>query len=382
MFGTILLILFYLLAPAGMLWLCNRWKFLNNIGPVLLLYVTGVLVGNMPFLPDSAAKVQEVLSSAIIPLAIPMMLFGCNFKKYSIKKSLVALLSGCVAVTIAVVVGYVCFKDRLGPEGAKIGGELVGVYTGGTPNLAALKLMLGVKEETYILLNSYDMLISFLYLVFLMAAGIRIFRRLLGRGKATRRGEVRVEEYNNPTPYKDFGKRSSLIQVLKAFLLSAIVMGCSLGVAMLFDQKYFMVVLILLLTTLGIVLSFAPEVKTWDKSYDAGMYLVYIFSIVVASMADLTKLDFVGGFYMLMYVAVAIFGSLIVATILAKLLRIDGDTMVISSVALINSPLFVPMIASSMKNKDVVITGITIGIVGYAAGNYLGYIIYQLLLII
>jgi uncharacterized membrane protein len=28
-----------------------------------------------------------------------------------------------------------------------------------------------------------------------------------------------------------------------------------------------------------------------------------------------------------------------------------------------------------MKNKNVIITGLTVGLVGYAIGNYLGYII-------
>ena len=65
--------------------------------------------------------------------------------------------------------------------------------------------------------------------------------------------------------------------------------------------------------------------------------------------------------------------------ILAKIFKVDSDTMVITSVALINSPLFVPMIAENMKNKNVIITGITIGIIGYAVGNYLGILVYQLL---
>ena len=45
----------------------------------------------------------------------------------------------------------------------------------------------------------------------------------------------------------------------------------------------------------------------------------------------------------------------------------------------INSPLFVPMIAESMKNKKVIITGIAVGVIGYAVGNYLGIIVSQLL---
>ena len=46
---------------------------------------------------------------------------------------------------------------------------------------------------------------------------------------------------------------------------------------------------------------------------------------------------------------------------------------------MINSPALVPMIAASMKNRDIVIVGISIGLVGYAVGNYLGYLIFALL---
>jgi Protein of unknown function (DUF819). len=42
----------------------------------------------------------------------------------------------------------------------------------------------------------------------------------------------------------------------------------------------------------------------------------------------------------------------------------------------------VPMIAAAMKNKDAIIPGIAVGIVGYAVGNYLGLIISQLLKIL
>jgi uncharacterized membrane protein len=109
------------------------------------------------------------------------------------------------------------------------------------------------------------------------------------------------------------------------------------------------------------------------------MYFIYIFCIVVASMADLSKLDFVGGLDLLGYLLIAVFGSLVLQIIFAKIFRIDSDMMVISSVTFINSPPFVPMMAAAMKNKDVLIPGLTIGVIGYAVGNYLGFLISQLL---
>jgi len=32
----------------------------------------------------------------------------------------------------------------------------------------------------------------------------------------------------------------------------------------------------------------------------------------------------------------------------------------------------VPLVANALKNKDVIVTGITGGIIGYIVGNYLG----------
>lgn len=114
-------------------------------------------------------------------------------------------------------------------------------------------------------------------------------------------------------------------------------------------------------------------------SYDLGMYLIYIFCIAVASMADLGSLNLSGGINLLGYLLVAVFGSLLLQTIFARIFKIEADMMVISSVTFINSPPFVPMMAAAMKNKDVLVPGLSIGIIGYAAGNYLGYIISELL---
>ena len=109
------------------------------------------------------------------------------------------------------------------------------------------------------------------------------------------------------------------------------------------------------------------------------MDFIYIFCIVVASMADLTSLNLSGSLNLLGYLLFAVFGSLIIQALLARLFKIDADTMVIASVTFINSPPFVPMMAAAMKNRRVLVTGLTLGIIGYAVGNYLGFLISELL---
>jgi uncharacterized membrane protein len=55
-----------------------------------------------------------------------------------------------------------------------------------------------------------------------------------------------------------------------------------------------------------------------------------------------------------------------------KIFKIDTDTYIITSVSAICSPPFVPVVAGALKNKEIILSGLTTGIIGYAIGNYLG----------
>ena len=381
--NTVILIAGFCIIPAGVLWLCRRFTWLGKIGPVLILYFIGIIIGNIGLMPEQMPAVQEILSNAMIPLAIPLMLYGCTFKMSGARSQVLALITGLISVTLAVITGYMIFGKSL-PEGAKIGGMLTGVYTGGTINLAALKTMLGVKDETYILINSYDILVSFLYLSFLLTIGIKLFRKFLPntldtyteKDEAAIQKEMQKEEKK---PHRGFFTRIGAAYIAKLMGLTILIVGISAGIALLLPESMFMTIFILMLTTLGIGCSFIKKIHKMKYSYDIGMYFIYIFCIVVASMADLSELNLIGGMELLGYLLVAVFGSLLLQVIFAKIFKIDSDMMVIASVTYINSPPFVPMMAAAMKNKDVLIPGLTIGVIGYAVGNYLGFLMSQLL---
>ncbi|MBR6661341.1 MAG: DUF819 family protein [Bacteroidales bacterium] len=382
MLANILLIIFYLVAPAGVLWICRKSKIFGKIGPVLVLYFLGVIVANINIIPESAAGVQDALSSILVPLAIPMMLFACNFKNFSVKQTLKSFIIGIFSVVVMVVVGYFIIGNGLGEEGAIMGAALTGQYTGGAGNLAAVKMMLNLDNTTFILLSTCNLIVSFFYLMFLMSGGVQLARRIIG-GKQKRHSDiVNTSDYVDDNPYRDFGKKRVLIQLLKIFGVAALVTVASLGIGKLFKEDYFMIIMILTLTTISLLLSFNKRIKSWDKSYDLGMYLIYIFCFVMASMADLSKIDLISSINILLFQTIIVFGSLFLTIILAKFIKVDADNAVITSDTLINSPICVPMIAATMKNKDVIIVGITNGIAGYAVGNYLAFFLYQILLMI
>lgn len=383
MFGKILITAAFLLLPALALYLCKKYKFFGKLGPVLLLYIIGLLIGNIGVipglaLPSGTKDIQQLLSTVTIPIAIPLLLFGCSFQRSDTRDQLLAMITGFVSVVLVVSLGYVLFAHKIdsaanaNDSAAKIAGILTGSYTGGTVNMASLKKLLGVSDESYLLMNGYDMIFVFVYLTCLISFGIKLCRRILPN-TTSHDDNISVEEED---PYKGLASKKGLISLAELLGVVAIIVGSSYGLARFFEMYLslqFMTVFILALTTISLGASFIPWVRKIPYAEAVGMYCIYIFSLVVASMADVSQMDFMGNMPLLGYVALMIFGSLLLQVLFARLFHIDSDTTVISSVALIASPPFVPMIAAAMHNKRVLLTGISIGIVGYAVGTYLGY---------
>lgn len=379
----ILLSLLFCLIPAGVIWLCRRFPVLDNIGPIMILYAIGMVIGNLPFMPQEMATLQDMIPNIMVPLAIPMMLFGCTFSRSEAKLQVKILVSGFLSVALAVAGGYLLFGHHLA-EGTAVGGIISGMYTGGTLNAAALQTIFGVESQTFVLINSYDIIISFLYFVFLFSVGIRMFRRLYGERQKSFSDADKAEvehqiENTKLNPYSGLMTKEGLKQLGYILLVTIAVVAVSAGVALLMPEGWFMVVFILLLTTLGICCSFIRAVRRLERSYDIGMYLIYIFSLVIATMADFSSLDLVGGANQLAFMTFAVFVSLSLHAIMCRLMKVDADSMVISSVAFINSPPFVPMAVAAMKNKGALVTGLAAGVAGYALGNYFGVIMERIL---
>ena len=379
----ILLSLLFCLIPAGVIWLCRRFPVLDNIGPIMIFYAIGMVIGNLPFMPQEMASLQDMIPNIMVPLAIPMMLFGCTFSRSEAKLQVKILVSGFLSVALAVAGGYLLFGHHLA-EGTAVGGIISGMYTGGTLNAAALQTIFGVESQTFVLINSYDIIISFLYFVFLFSVGIRMFRRLYGERQKSFSDADRAEvehqiENTKLNPYSGLMTKEGLKQLGYILLVTIAVVAVSAGVALLMPEGWFMVVFILLLTTLGICCSFIGAVRRLERSYDIGMYLIYIFSLVIATMADFSSLDLVGGANQLAFMTFAVFVSLSLHAIMCRLMKVDADSMVISSVAFINSPPFVPMAVAAMKNKGALVTGLAAGVAGYALGNYFGVIMERIL---
>ena len=313
-----------------------------------------------------------------------MMLFCCRFTRNDASTQLKVVISGFLSVAIAVAVGYLFFGKHI-PEGDKIGGIMSGMYTGGMVNAAAIQTIFSVEEQNYVMMCSYDIVISFLYLVFLVAVGYKIFRRLYGEKNDAQLTDSERAELDSKiaetkrNPYKGLWSRSGLMELAKIVGYTMIVVALAAAATLPFSEESFMVIFILVLSTLGVVFSFLKPVRKLERSFDIGMYLIYIFSIAMASMADFSNLRIDDGLNQIIFLTIAVFGSLLLHAIFCRVMRVDADSMTVSSVSFINSPPFVPMMVAVLKNKNTLIVGLGAGIVGYALGNHFGVLMASLL---
>jgi uncharacterized membrane protein len=247
---------------------------------------------------------------------------------------------------------------------------LNGVYTGGTINLAAVGTALRVNPTLYVAANTSDIVISGLYLLFLVTIGHRVIGIFLPAWKKPAGGpaQIEVEEWGS---YKGFFSREKLPPLLGSFGLALLIFAIGAVFSLLLPGQWGTITTILVITSLGIAASFIAPIRRIRMTYQLGHYFILVFCLVVGSMADLSKLlSVIPG--VIGYVTVAIFGSLIVHVLLCALFRIDTDTMIITSVAGICSPPFVPMVAAALKNRDIIVPGIITGIIGWVIGTYLG----------
>lgn len=410
---TISLVLFYFLIPILLIYWVHVSKTVNKIGAVVLAYAIGLLIGNIGLFPHASEgfnallsgksfvphdellryladgkvsksdvvlnqikTIQDAIMSVAIPIALPLLLFSLNIKRWLklAKEALLSLILGISSLIIVLVAGYFLFGSQIN-ESWKVAGMLCGVYTGGTPNLVAIGTALEVSPNTFVLTNTYDMVLGSVCLFFLLTGAQKLFNMVLPHFHDNHQNfklKQVIEENEGIDNYLGMLTRNGIVQLSKALGLSVLILGISFAISLLVPKSIQTVTIILSITTFGLLLGMIKPINSIEKTFQLGMYFVIVFSLVIASMADLRNMFQIDFLHLFMYVAFAVFGSIVVHVFLSFLFKVDSDTTIITITALTFSPPFVPVVAAALKNKEIIITGITSGIIGYAFGNYLG----------
>lgn len=339
------------------------------------LFQQGV-IKHSDILANHISSIQNLIMTLVVPLSIPLLLFSLDLKNSfkNLKSGLFSMFVAIISLIICAFIGFFLFKDSI-PESWKVGGMLVGLYTGGTPNLVALAAALKVQPNTFILTSTYDMLVCSFLLLFCITYAQRAFNYVLPHytpNKKPQKPAELINESSAPDNIFDNFSKKNISPLLGALGIALLIFGAAGALSLIVPSEFQMLTVILTITTLGLAVSLIPSINKINKTFELGMYFVLVFSLVVSSMADLHTIFQIKFLDLFLYVVIVVFGSMIVHVLLSIIFRIDTDTTIITITVLSFSPPFVPLVAGALKNKEVILMGITLGVIGYAAGNYIG----------
>jgi uncharacterized membrane protein len=380
--GLVVLTLFYFLFPVLIIYLDKKSRFVNRLGPVIICYGAGLMIGNIGILPEGIQLFKEQLSFGVVLIGLPLILFSLDLRRWLkvARQTLLSLVLGLISVVIMVFIGFYLYRDAI-PETWKVAGVLVGYYSGGSPNAAAISAALDMDPTIWALTYIYDLGVGALTLLFLMTVAQRFFLLFMRPYQA-----YRITDSGNPEEsyrekfesYDGIFKRGILLPLLAALGLSFLIVGISAGISFLISGEMNLSIAVISLTSLGIAASFIPRVNGIEKNFQGGMYLVLVFCLVFASIADIRMFTF-ESLPILYYILLTVPGALLLHGLLSWIFRVDVDNFLIISVSLSMSPPFVPAVASALKNRDIIMPGMIIGMIGYAAGTYIGILLGHLI---
>ncbi len=355
-------VLFFFITPLILRKVTERWKFLETIGLVTLCYIAGILAGNL-IIPLGYENTISQVVMIVVPLSIPALLFVTDlsvFKKQG-KRMLLSFFLMVCAVTIAILFTVYFLGDKL-EESWKIGSMMMGVSTGGTPNMSAIGVALGVEPEVFAVLNGADIFLGGAWLLFILAFSARVYGLFLhqNKKKASAKGDHEILDE------KLYGWRG-----LVPLAVSALILAIAIAISWLITRGLNEIVILLTISTLGILASTQKKIRELPGAFGVGNYLLLVFCVAVGSMANIKRMAAAAP-EMVMFVAIVMFGSIFLHAFLAWLFKIDRDTVIMTSTAGIYGPPFIAPVAKAIGRPGLIPIGIAIALLGFAVGNYCG----------
>jgi uncharacterized membrane protein len=359
---NIILVISLFLIPFLIVFYTERNNFLKKLGAILIAYILGVLFSLLPFDTQINYSIKENIAFVAVLLALPLLIIShpiSDIKKH-LKNIIGNALISVTALLFVIFILFQLFKDKVSSL-SDISALLVGLYTGGTPNLASIQAALQIDNNIYLTVHISDILISALFLL------LAIFLLKRKNDKL----EINLKE-----------KRISLFkqqkEMLPLLLISILLVFVSIAISYLLFPNYLTISVIILLTSFALFLPFVYTKYNKKLALQLGDWLIVVFSFSIASMTNISLLT-EDALYTLVFVFFVVFITFCLHLVFAKLFKYPIELTIVTSVSLICSPAFVPLVLAYTNRKDLLVPGISIGVLGYLIGNYLALFVHFLL---
>jgi uncharacterized membrane protein len=372
---------------AVFLWLEKKtgWRFFQFMPPLIFIYFSPLVLSNLGVLPTKS-PVYDAMRMFVLPMLLVLLLLKMNLRGAVriLGRGLGVMLFGTLGVMVGAAIGWLCVKHWLQPDMWKAYGALSASWVGGSANMAAVAEMVRASGMASGLALVADAGIA--YLVWLpILIGSRqyadSFARFTGAAPDPPAAAYETPDAKPASPTtRDYlllicvallatwaaaAAADRIVQLAAQWFASS--GGTTSELNPLLDTTTWN---ILLITTLGIALSFTPLSRT-PGSHELAMALLFLYVARMGATAVLTGVagqvvPFLAGALICIFIhgAFCIFG--------AKLFRTSIHTAAIASGANIGGPATATIVAE-YHDPNLLPAAILMALIGAAIGNYTGY---------
>ena len=350
-----------MLAALGF-WLEKRFTWASKVGSTMLVILFGFVVSNLKLVPFES-PVYGVMTGPVTDLAIVWLLFAVNLRDLKKAGRTMLILFGVavLATGVGALLGSLIFARAVGPETWKLGGVLLGTYSGGSLNFAGVAKGLAqqgheVQKEILSATMAADNVMTAVW----FAVTLIVPRWL---GKAVAPTERADQPMVNPLSGGTFEVRDVALLLAGGF----IVVFTSNCLAKLLPG----VPGIVWLTTVALVVGHTPSVRKLKGAMQLGILALHFFFVVIGIGSRMDKIAEVGwSVFFMVAVVVLIHGLLLYG--FARWRSSDLDEASVASQAAIGGPSTALALAVARNRHGYVLPGVAVGLLGYAVGTYAG----------
>jgi len=356
-------------------WLEKRYSLVRSLSAALTGILLGMLLSNVGLIPGESPTYDYLMGPGV-NLGIALILLSVDLR--SILKAgpnmLAAFGIGAAGTAAGAVVGGLMLSGLVGPETWKLAGQFTGTYTGGGANFAALGRAFDTSANLFSAATAADVIVTAVWMAACLAVPV-----MLGRPKQNQEAEpADPSSADKPvTLERTLNDSVKPISLTDTAALVTIAVGAVWAAGQL-AQLLPVLHEVLWLTTIVLILAQVPAIKSLTGAAMFGNYLILLFLASNGARSVVATLVAQGPpiFYYAL-ITVAIHGVVIFG--IGLLFRLDLRTLVVASQANVGGAASAIAIAGARGYTDRLLPGVAVGLLGYAIGNYFGFVVAALM---
>lgn len=352
-------------------WLEGRVRAVRAVGSVLTAIVLGALLSNTGVLPARSAA-YDVLGGIVVSLGIALVLLSVDVRTVirAGPAMLIAFGLGAVGTVLGAVTGGIFLREAVGPETWKLSGQYTGTYIGGGVNMVAVGRGVETSAELFSAAVAADNVATALWMAACLVMPVLLTRFWppVTAGAAEPDGSATAAS-SASAAFTSTGRAVSLQDAAALVVLAFGVLWASERLA-----QWIPAPAVLWLTTLALLLAQFPRVRRLAGGAMLGNYALHLFLAGLGAQSIVREILRVGpAVFWFSLVVIGVHGVVLFGA--GRLLRVDLPTLTVASQANVGGPASAMALATAKGYADRVLPGVAVGLLGYAVGNYAGFVV-------